>query len=95
MKNKYLPIGSVVNIKGNEDKIIIIGYGVKVDNNFYDYIGYLYPQCFTPNYDAALFKNSDITNIIYEGYKVNNYNIIEDEIIRMLNSSNLEVDKNE
>ena len=35
---KKLPVGSIIEFKGNKDKFMIVGKDVKKDNTIYDYV---------------------------------------------------------
>ena len=72
MKNDYLPLGSIVNIKDSDDKIMIIGYHAKKDENdtrIYDYKGCIYPKGIIDMNKTLFFNDSEIINILFEGYK--------------------------
>ena len=44
-KEKYLPIGSVVKIKGSEKRVMIIGYlPMTKDDKVFDYNACIYPE---------------------------------------------------
>ncbi|MBU5317611.1 DUF4176 domain-containing protein [Clostridium bornimense] len=71
MEDKLLPLGSVVTLIGTNDKIVIIGRGPveHIDNTeqFFDYVGCLYPQGVNPN-QQIVFNKEDINRIIFTGY---------------------------
>lgn len=71
MENKLLPLGSVVNLIGTNEKVVIIGRGPveKINNieQFFDYVGCLYPQGVNPN-QQIVFNKEDINKIIFKGY---------------------------
>jgi len=62
MMNKK-EIGTVVAIKNELKKIMIIGY----DDN--SYIGVLFPLGYISNEQKVLFREDDIVNIYSLGYK--------------------------
>ena len=65
----FLPIGSVVLLKGAQKKLMIIGrfqVSVKTEK-IYDYSGCLYPEGFMNPQDLFLFQNDDIEKV-YEKY---------------------------
>lgn len=70
MKNKYLPIGSIVLLKEGKKKIMITGYYVTnvSDNKIYDYSACIYPEGIVDNKTIILFNHEDISNIIFTGY---------------------------
>lgn len=72
-KIKYLPLGSVVLLKGATQKLVIVGRGLQVHSDeanrdyFFDYAGVAYPQGLTG--DEALYFNIDmIAKVFHEGY---------------------------
>lgn len=73
MKEKYLPIGTVVRLKNGTKKMMIIGFMASVkteDNNTssYDYIGCLYPEGFISVDNMLLFQHDQIEEVYNEPY---------------------------
>mgnify|MGYP001624599706 FL=1 len=65
----FLPIGSVVLLKGAQKKLMIIGrfqVSVKTEK-IYDYSGCLYPEGFMNPQDLFLFQNDDIEKVYFVG----------------------------
>ena len=83
-KLKYLPLGSVVLLKGGTQKLVIIGRGLQVQNAqkkilFFDYAGVPYPQGLSG--DEAMYFNIDmIVKVVHEGYSDEDDAIITDSI---------------
>lgn len=84
-KLKYLPLGSVVLLKGATQKLLIIGRGLQVNNAetgknfFFDYGGVPYPQGLTG--DQAMYFNIDmIDKVFHEGFSDADDTIITDSI---------------
>ena len=72
METKYLPLGSIVKLKGGTKGIMITGYFVKVEslnNKIFDYKGCPYPEGVVSSEGTALFNNDEIDEVIFEGYK--------------------------
>ena len=70
MKEKFLPIGTVVLLKGATKKLMITGYcsAVAEDvNKVYDYVAILYPEGSFYGDDVALFDHEQIGSIIHTG----------------------------
>lgn len=71
-KTKYLPLGSVVILKGGVQKVVIVARGmiVKITESplFFEYGGALYPQGIVDD-NIMYFNDEDIQKVIYEGYK--------------------------
>lgn len=68
---KYLPLGSVVLLKGGEKKLMIIGYcpvqAGDNTNNTYDYSGCLWPEGLISSDQVALFNHDQIDKIFCLG----------------------------
>ena len=76
MKEKFLPIGTICQIKGNDKKIMITGYLNSVFNNClktYDYIGITYPEGMLVPNRIYTFDANDINEIIYRGLENEEY----------------------
>ena len=58
-----LPIGSVVTIKNEIKKVMILGYS---DNN---YIGILYPVGYINKDQNIIFTKDDIIKVLFLGYQ--------------------------
>lgn len=86
--DKYLPIGSVVLLRGGKKRVMITGYfiGTSDSNKVYDYGGCYYPEGNLDSNGAFIFDHEKIDKIYHVGY-------IDDESIKfrdMLNG----IDKN-
>ena len=75
-ENKYLPIGTIVLLKGGTKKIMIIGYKAivnEVQNNEsketeWDYSGCIYPEGMLSSDQLLLFDHSQINQIFFTGF---------------------------
>jgi len=68
---KFLPIGSVILLKGGEKRLMITGYCLitKQDvNKVYDYSGCLYPEGIITSEHTALFNHDQIEKVFCLGY---------------------------
>ena len=78
--NTILPIGSVVRIKKVEKPVMIFGYFQQSStrpDDVVDYVGVPYPA---GNVHLALqlgFQMTDITEVLFEGYKTEEFKPIE------------------
>ena len=77
MKEKFLPIGTVCTIKGNNQKVMITGYlsmeySEKI--KLCDYSGCNYPEGLTVLNRLCSFNHQDIISIESLGYKSDEYN---------------------
>lgn len=70
--SKFLPIGSIVLLKGGEKKVMITGFCVIPNDKphkMYDYCGYPYPEgCINSN-EVCLFNHNQIEEFVFTGYK--------------------------
>ena len=70
----FLPVGSIVKLKNQDELIMIITRTGIVEGKVIDYIGVLYPYGYIPSANAIYFNESDIEEIIFEGY-INEYEV--------------------
>lgn len=82
---KYLPVGSVVLLKGATKKSVIIGImqnTVNKEGNVieHDYVGVMYPEGLLTPETMFLFNHDAITDVIFRGYE----NPERDELIEKL-----------
>ena len=70
MKNEFLPIGTIVMLENCSNNILIVGTLIKDKNinKLYDYVGCLWPEGAIEGI-YCFFNNQDIKKIIFEGYK--------------------------
>lgn len=91
MNIRYLPIGSVVRLKNCDNMIMITGYysvEYNRDLEIYDYSGCAYPEGVMIKSSCCSFNQSDIKEVLFEGYKTDEYktltnglNEIDEEIM--------------
>jgi len=87
MKNKYLPIGTVCDIKVKNKKVMIIGYCVPEFNGdlkVRDYVGCAFPEGILLPNQMICFNHEDITNIHFLGFK----NEEQERLDSLLNKNN-------
>lgn len=68
---KYLPIGTVVLLKGGTKKVMITGFcAFEKDKKdvIYDYNGCIYPEGYISSEYVCLFNHKQIDKIYYLGY---------------------------
>lgn len=92
-KTEFLPLGSVVNLNGNVNKIMIIARAlsvmVKGKPYFFDYGGCLYPQGLVG--DAVVyFNHSEIARTVYQGYSNDDDKLLVKQIKKAVSESDLE-----
>ena len=89
IKNKYLPIGTVVLLKNGIKRVMIIGFKTKSDgisandNKEFDYLGCIYPEGMVKDIPTMLFDHEQIAKIYHLGLEEDEE---EKEFKNMLNS---------
>jgi len=72
MREKYLPIGTVVLLKGGKKRAMITGFCSVAQENqekVYDYSGCVYPEGYLSSNQVCLFDHDQIEKIFYLGYE--------------------------
>ena len=66
----FLPVGSVVRLKGGERNVIIIGYTPmeKGKTQMWDYLGGMWPTGVITSDRNLLFNRDQIEEVIFEGF---------------------------
>lgn len=64
---EFLPIGSVVVLKGTDKKLMIIGRVQVCDGVVHKYSGVLYPEGYLGSEQLYLFEEADIETLYYIG----------------------------
>ena len=70
MGEKYLPIGTVVMLKGGTKRVMITGFCAIAENEkdkVWDYSGCMYPEGFLSSKQTCLFNHDQIEHIYYMG----------------------------
>lgn len=71
MPEKFLPIGTVVMLKGGTKRLMITGFCAvtsEKQGKVFDYIGCLYPEGIISSNQTALFDHTQIDQIYALGY---------------------------
>lgn len=83
-KIDYLPLGSVVIVRGNIKKLVIIARGligkIKGEMKYFDYGGVLYPEGLLGD-EIVYFNHKDLKKIIHTGFS-------DDDDINMVENIN-------
>ncbi len=72
MKEKYLPIGTVVLLKGGRKRAMITGFCSVAQENqekIYDYSGCVYPEGYLSSNQVCLFDHDQIEKIFFLGFE--------------------------
>ena len=86
MIDKYLPLGTVVQIKNVPRKLLICGFCVKNvdDNKAYDYAAYPYPTGILEQNQNVLFNHDAIEKIVFLGLRNENDKRFKENLIKSL-----------
>lgn len=71
-KNRPLPVGSVVILKGANTKMMVLGYlkyGPENRTDIYDYAGCLFPQGYHSPEKTYVFNHDGIERVYFLGYQ--------------------------
>lgn len=72
MKKEFLPVGSVVLLKGGTKKVMVTGFcSIDKDNvdEMYDYNGCLYPEGIINSNEIELFNHEQIDQVFFRGFE--------------------------
>lgn len=92
-KEDFLPIGSVVLLKGGRKKIMVIGYLAIDGNNLYDYQACAFPEGLYSSNNLLVFNKSQIKEVCYLGYVNEESTKFNKKIKEFLNGLNKRIDK--
>lgn len=89
MLENYLPIGSVVLLKGANKRLMITGYCMADNNNKrYDYCGCLYPEGIVDANKIALFNHSQIDKVFFIGMQDIEEYMVKKKLDKILSENN-------
>ena len=94
-KEKFLPIGTVVMLKGGSKRVMITGFcAVEGENNnkIWDYSGCMYPEGFLSSDQTCLFDHEQIEKIYHMGLEEDEeekeFKIKLNELLKSANKNN-------
>lgn len=70
-REKYLPLGSLVLLKGAKKKVMVIGFMAssnETEDKVFDYMGCMYPEGVLSSDQTLVFNHEQIDQIYYMGY---------------------------
>lgn len=94
---KFLPLGSVVTLKGSDHPLIIVARAVLVTEEtrrYFDYGGCLYPEGMIGD-SMAYFNGSGIDTVLAEGFADERNERYEADIAQALSESDLLPDEDD
>lgn len=91
MKEKYLPIGTVVLLKGGKKRVMITGF-CSVENanssKMYDYNGCLFPEGYLSSDQTCLFNHDQIERIFHLGLEDEEEKAFNNQLKELVNTLN-------
>lgn len=90
---EFLPLGSIVLLKGGTSKLIIVARGLQVkydgEDKFFDYGAAIYPKGIDG--DRLAYFNADaIAKVIFHGYADDDDKTIVENINRFISSNHID-----
>lgn len=85
---RFLPIGTVVLLKGGKKRVMITGFcsfDEEKKDKAYDYTGCLYPEGIISSKQIALFNHSQIEKIFYLGLRDEEEKQFKQKLVTELN----------
>ena len=70
MEDKFLPIGTVVLLKGGKKRVMIIGFcamAKEKEGKIFDYSGCIYPEGLMASNQTCRFDHNQIEKIFFKG----------------------------
>ena len=89
MKEKFLPIGTVVLLKGGKKRAMITGFCSIAQENqekIYDYSGCVYPEGYLSSNQVCLFDHNQIEKIFFLGYEDEEEKMFKDKLNKIVAS---------
>jgi len=86
MEDKFLPIGTVVSLKGATKRIMIAGFCPELKGKMFDYSGTLFPEGLMGLDKTLLFNHEEIDKIYHKG-------LVDDEEKAFINKLNETLEK--
>lgn len=89
MKEKYLPIGTVVLLKGGRKRAMITGFCSVAQENqekIYDYSGCVYPEGYLSSNQVCLFDHDQIDKIFFVGFEDEEERTFKDKLNKIVAS---------
>jgi len=87
MRDKFLPIGTVVLLKGGRKRAMITGFCSVAQENqekVYDYSGCVYPEGYLSSNQVCLFDHDQIEKIFFVGYEDEEEKAFKDKLTKIV-----------
>lgn len=92
MKEKFLPVGSVVLLEGATKRLMITGFCTMDAENqsvIYDYCGCLYPEGLISSEETALFNHDQIEKVYHVGFSDEEEVTFKQKLNELINANNI------
>lgn len=89
MRDKFLPIGTVVLLKGGKKRAMITGFCSIAQENqekIFDYSGCVYPEGYLSSNQVCLFDHDQIEKIFFVGYEDEEEKMFKDKLNKIVAS---------
>lgn len=70
MEERFLPVGSVVMLKGGKKRVMVIGFcamAQEKEGKIFDYSGCIYPEGLMASNQTCMFDHSQIEKVYFKG----------------------------
>lgn len=84
MEEKFLPVGTVVLLKGGKKRVMIIGFCAMAkehEGKVFDYSGCIYPEGLMASNQTCMFDHSQIEKVFFKG-------LVDEEEVEFKNKLN-------
>ncbi|GAB2024706.1 DUF4176 domain-containing protein [Lactovum odontotermitis] len=78
-ENTFLPLGSLVILKGALKKLMIVNRACLFDGKYFDYGAVLYPEGMIDN-NLAYFSQEDIFKVVFESFTDDDDNLMVEQL---------------
>ena len=88
-REKFLPIGSVVLLKGGKKRAMITGFcsvAQEKPDKIYDYSGCVYPEGYLSSNQVCLFDHDQIDKIFSVGYEDEEEKIFKEKLNKIVDT---------
>lgn len=98
IKDKFLPIGTVVKLNGGDKKAMILSYlifpnGASTKEDLYDYGGCSFPEGVLDSKNAVGFNHSDIAEVVHMGLEDDDYKKLNEILVNNAEALKTEIVK--
>lgn len=91
-KTEYLPLGSIVIVKGGVKKYVIVARGLQVkvngENQYFDYGACMYPEGMQKD-QLMYFQHSNIYKVVFQGFSDDDDKIMVENIKETVERMNI------